>query len=385
MSFIKNFFTKKENIIYLVIWILLFLSPVVDLYIHNSTDNYVKHDWGLVFNAWKMTGVVFVLFIIHNRFLAPLLIYKQKKWHYISGVLAIILLFVLYLCVFQPMRLPDRHPMMEERMGPPSHDEGMAEYFPGPPEGDMMMDEPNHDKQGPHHPKIWGDRSTAALLFLFFVLMINLGIKAYIKSDEDKKNFAALEARYLEQQLNTLKHQINPHFLMNTLNNIHALVDINPESAKECIVELSKFFRYILYKDKDGFILIEKEVNFIKHYLRLMEIRFSDCVTIESSFPESIPNKTIPSLLLITFVENAFKHGISYKDKSFINIKFDIKDDRLIFICENSNHDNKNNNKGGVGLENARKRLELLFPNNYVLDIKNEENTFHLHLDIPTT
>ena len=212
---------------------------------------------------------------------------------------------------------------------------------------------------------------------------MNLGVKLYFKTRDDQKKLLRLEKENLEQQLEYLKYQINPHFFMNTLNNIHALVDIDAEKAKSTILELSKMMRFILYEgDKQG-VPLTREFDFIRNYITLMELRYTDNVQIRVNLPQQAPDRLIPPLMLITFIENAFKHGISYQHPSFIDIMVDIQDDRLHFTCSNSKAEKPNQEKGGVGLTNVRKRLKLLYDNNYILHIQDNSDTYQVQLTIP--
>ena len=194
-----------------------------------------------------------------------------------------------------------------------------------------------------------------------------------------------LRKKSLEQQLAYLKYQINPHFFMNTLNNIHALVDIDPEKAKDTILELSKMMRYVLYEGEKQMIPLQRETDFQKTYISLMRLRYTDKVKISVQLPERVPEVGIPPLLLITFVENAFKHGISYKQESFIDVKLSLDDDRLKFTCKNSNTATKDKDdlEGGVGLANVKQRLELLYGENYTLDFDETDNTYEVLLLLP--
>ena len=211
---------------------------------------------------------------------------------------------------------------------------------------------------------------------------MNLGIKAYSKSRNDQRKLAELEKQNVEQQLEYLKYQINPHFFMNTLNNIHALVDIDPKKAQETILELSKMMRFILYEgDKNG-VPLSREMEFIRTYINLMRLRYTDKVTISVELPTEVPDKTIPPLMLISFVENAFKHGVSYQHPSFIHIKVDV-DSKLTFTCQNSKAEKPNQEKGGMGLVNVRKRLDLLYDKNYTLNIDDAPNVYSVKLVIP--
>ena len=170
---------------------------------------------------------------------------------------------------------------------------------------------------------------------------------------------------------------------MNTLNNIHALVDIDPSKAQETIRELSKMMRFVLYEgDKSG-VPLTKEFEFIRNYTKLMQLRYSDKVKITIDVPEEAPDVTIPPLMLISFIENAFKHGISYQHDSFIDIKLSIKDNILCFDCRNSKAEKPNQEKGGVGLANVKKRLDLLYDKSYTLEIKDEPDIYIVELKIP--
>jgi LytS/YehU family sensor histidine kinase len=172
---------------------------------------------------------------------------------------------------------------------------------------------------------------------------------------------------------------------MNTLNNIHALVDIDPEKAKDTILELSKMMRFILYEgDKSG-VPLTREFDFIRHYVTLMQLRYTDKVDIRTDLPDEAPDKTVPPLMLISFIENAFKHGISYQHQSFVHIKVEVIDNHLHFTCRNSKAEIPNQEKGGVGLTNVKQRLHLLYDNNYTLKIQNLPDSYNVELTIPLT
>ena len=217
------------------------------------------------------------------------------------------------------------------------------------------------------------------------MLGMNLGIKYYFKNRDDKKKLIRLEKENLEQQLEYLKYQINPHFFMNTLNNIHALVDIDAEKAKSTILELSKMMRFVLYEgDKKG-VPLTREFDFIRNYVTLMRLRYTDKVKITVDLPTQAPDRQIPPLMLITFIENAFKHGISYQHESFIDVKVGIEGTKLRFTCRNSKADKPNQEKGGVGLTNVKQRLNLLYDNNFTLNIQDEPDIYNVELLIPLT
>ena len=214
---------------------------------------------------------------------------------------------------------------------------------------------------------------------------MNLGVKLYFMSQRDRERQKIIDQRNLEQQMEYLKYQVNPHFFMNTLNNIHALVDIDPERAKTTIVELSKMMRHILYEGSKKLIPLTREVEFLNLYVQLMRLRYTRKVHINVDVPPQLPELKLPPLMLIIFVENAFKHGISYREESFIDIKLRVENKRLLFSCCNSKPTQvqRTNEKGGMGLQNVRQRLELLYDDDYTLDISDGEKTYEVKLDIP--
>ncbi len=280
---------------------------------------------------------------------------------------------------------------------PPDFEPG--EFEPGEFEpGDIKPDEPKHALKpyrpdGPrpkgekHPPLIVGQHDIIALIIVVLMLGMNLGIKLYFKQRNDQKHVDELERQNLEQQLEYLKYQINPHFFMNTLNNIHALVDIDPEKAKSTILELSKMMRFVLYEGSKTVVPLEREINFLQNYITLMKLRYTDKVRIDVDVAQSLPNKEVPPLMFITFVENAFKHGVSYRQESFIEIKIEeIKREGanlLAFTCRNSRIPKEEDKHGGVGLANVRQRLDLIYGNSYQLDIQDELQTYTVNLTLP--
>jgi Putative regulator of cell autolysis len=171
---------------------------------------------------------------------------------------------------------------------------------------------------------------------------------------------------------------------MNTLNNIHALIDIDTEKAKETVIGLSKMMRYVLYDSSQPTISLEKEVFFIQNYIELMKLRYIDKVNIKLYLPEVIPSVQIPPLLFISFLENAFKHGISYRKDSYISFSLQVNERDIECLVTNSNCDHiSHDNEQGIGLENVRKRLNLLYPDNYTLKIDSTIDEFSVLLIIP--
>ena len=379
---------RKEHIIYTLLWIVLYLSPVMSMYMRMSTNPHIDFSWEEILNAWKFNTVWVVLFSIHNFLLAPILIIKRRTWLYTA--LAMLLLAVT-MCTLYVMR-PD-HRMRHPKSLPPTEckqcntDKECPECgYDRPYSNDPERRKPEMRLFSPM--PLFGPGEMVAVFGGLLLMGMNLGVKLYFRSQEATEALTQIEKHALERQLQYLKYQVNPHFFMNTLNNIHALVDIDPERAKASIVELSKLMRYVLYEGNNKLTPLSREVQFLRNYVQLMSMRYNmGNVSISLDAPDVLPDSMLPPLLLVIFVENAFKHGISYRTKSFVEISLQPHADRLLFSCRNSRPEIKHdeNMKGGVGLSNVRRRLDLLFPNDYTLDIKEEEDTYTVKLEIPLT
>ena len=376
--------SRQENLVYLVVWGLLFATPLLSLYVRTISDSDATFNWTELFIVWRRFAIYLVLFLIHNFFLAPLLVHQRKRVLYITTLIVVIAAFMLYqynsrpdfkrpLGHKPPMEQTDRHrqPHFNE---PPRSLDGELPPFDGPRPQMRHHDAP---------PPIIGERDILAIIVLILMFGANLGIKSYFRSSDDRKRLEKLERENLAQQLEYLRYQINPHFFMNTLNNIHALVDINPEQAKDTILELSKMMRFVLYEGNKQGVPLSRELDFIRHYVTLMQLRYTNKVKITLDLPQSTSDRQIPPLILITFIENAFKHGVSYQHESFIEVKVSVEDDELRFSCRNSKGEKSNEEKGGVGLANVRKRLNLLYGRDYALRIKNDADAYSVDLALP--
>ena len=403
MYWMKNQ-SRQENLTYLVMWSLLFATPLLSLYLRTANDSYLEFNWDEVFFVWGKFSIFLLLFIIHNFLLAPLLVHKHRHALYFTIAAALIAGFVVFESTIHPMgmkRMGKHHPRMEQRemiqRDMESHDLEQRDDMNRPPEFDDFDKPEQFDKMsedgprmgdkhmmGRHKPPLFfAERDILSIIVLILMFGANLGTKFYFRSRNDQRKLQDLEKQNLEQQLEYLKYQINPHFFMNTLNNIHALVDIDPSKAQETIRELSKMMRFVLYEgDKSG-VPLTKEFEFIRTYTKLMQLRYTYKVRITVDVPTEAPDKTIPPLMLISFIENAFKHGISYQHDSFVEIKVELKDDNLLFTCRNSKAEKPNQEKGGVGLTNVKKRLDLLYDKKYSLDIKDEPDIYIVELKLP--
>ena len=170
---------------------------------------------------------------------------------------------------------------------------------------------------------------------------------------------------------------------MNTLNNIHALVDIDPEKAKGSIEDFSVLMRYALYEGGKPLIPLGRELEFLRHFVTLMRMRYPEQVRIRLSVPDKVEGAQLPPLVLASFVENAFKHGISYDKPSFVDVSLAEEGGKIVFRCVNSRQESAPA-QGGVGLQNVRKRLDLLYGEDYTLYVGEREDVYDVLLVLPS-
>lgn len=253
---------------------------------------------------------------------------------------------------------------------------------------DFIWETPYHNNQ-PHNGRGGGGGRRVYYLFrMAFSMALTVGVSVatritqrWAQSEAARKN---LETEQLKSTLAHLQYQIQPHFFFNSLNNIYALIDTSPEKAKESVHGLSKLMRYLLYEAKAERVILSNEIIFLKNYIQLMHLRLTGKVEVKYDFPELAPNLEIAPLLFIPLVENAFKHGVSASQPSFIAIKMEIVDKQIRFWVENTNFPKNDSDQGGsgIGIENLKKRLELLYPDHYKFSQEVENNTFRSKLNI---
>ncbi len=345
--------TIGENLLYFMVWLAIILVPVLNSQmmaeLHVNLEN--------VLIAWRQIAPYLVIFIIHNAILAPRYMLRRKYKKYLACDL------VLIVSVFWMVDL---------------YEGQFAEQLLGHADSETL--ESGRRISFSNLDMYWN------VVLGFFMTGANTGIKLIYQSMRDEQVMEALKRQNLQAEMDYLKYQINPHFFMNTLNNIHALIDIDTESAKNAVIELSKMMRYVLYDSGREIISLNRDMLFLKNYIELMRIRYTDDVDIRVEYPSGLPESvSIPPLLLIVFVENAFKHGVSYNRPSFIRLRVEYADGTVTGTIVNSRHAKTGRHAAGIGLENVRKRLALIYgEKNYTLDIREEPDTYTVKLVIPT-
>ncbi|MBQ5690271.1 MAG: histidine kinase [Alistipes sp.] len=225
----------------------------------------------------------------------------------------------------------------------------------------------------------WGNMIAAALM-----IGANNSITKLYRNMQRDEDAERLQRQNIQAEMYYLKHQINPHFLMNTLNNIHAMIDIDTEAAKQIVLQLSDMMRYVVYETGGNVIALREDLRFIKNYIELMRIRYTDNVKVTYNYPQQLKGRVdVPPLIFIVFIENAFKHGVSYNSDSYINVDIAVDGESVVGRFENSVNENSHKQRPGIGLENVRKRLDLIYGSNYLLSIEENEKKYSVTLKIP--
>ncbi|MFD0941707.1 sensor histidine kinase [Pedobacter boryungensis] len=209
------------------------------------------------------------------------------------------------------------------------------------------------------------------------IIALSLPIVLAIQWGAQNTHILSLQKEKSQTELDLMKQQLNPHFFFNTLNNLYALSLQKSEKTPESILRLSELMRYTIYKGQEEKVTISQEINYLEDYIALQQIRLKKPLSLNFKQHISNQNIQIAPLLLIILLENAFKHGIEpAEEATFLNLSLSCTDQELIFSCENSIEPDKTATKPGIGLNNLKKRLELLYPNAYSLDITSNNIIF---------
>ena len=335
--------------LYTLVWVAIFLIPFMNAQLMSEHEI----DFNKVIISWVKVAPYFTIFLVNNILLAPKLLLRHRYWLYS------ILLLVMLFSIFGTIEILD------------------FRYW-------QSIDELRDKASFTDLAWYWN------VLLGVFMAGANSMIKLYYRTLDTERRMAVLEMQNIETQMEYLKYQINPHFLMNTLNNIHSLIDFDADMARKSVMELSHMLRHILYDSSESSTTLDKEITFLESYIKLMRIRYIDEVNITFTHPDipACARIKLPPLLLIVLVENAFKHGISYKNASFININITIDHNELTCVVANSRHDNdtQSTERSGIGLNNIIKRMDILFGSSYTLTTDStDSNVYIVELVIPVT
>ncbi len=221
------------------------------------------------------------------------------------------------------------------------------------------------------------------MLETFFMVAIAFGIKLVKKWLEQQQEKHEMEKKNLQTELNFLKTQLHPHFLFNTMNNLYALSLEKSSKTSEGIAKISDLLRSVLYECNESEVALEKEINLIENYIDLEKMRFGNELNVEFQITGNTTDAKIAPMLLFTFVENCFKHGSrNPAENPFIKIEIKVNKSNINFLAENSKLETKAEKQGGIGLQNVKKRLDILYADRHKLSVENKKYTFLVHLVI---
>ncbi|MEI8048073.1 MAG: histidine kinase [Bacteroidota bacterium] len=361
-----------ELFVFFVIWMVVFSVPFFNQRISNEID------WSKVIGEWITMISFLIIFLLNTTVLVPKFLFRKKYSYYIISAFLVIILVVGVTVSLRQIIAPPRP------LGMPPMDLG-----PGMPPmelGPGMPPPMGYKPIAPPAPKSPFMMFIDNLILSLLVVGVGTAVKMVSQWLGEESRRKDLEKEQLKTELALLRHQVSPHFFMNTLNNIHALIDINAEDAKNTIIELSTMMRYLLYDTAHGQTTLKKEIAFIESYIALMKLRFPDNVTVSLEIPDNMNDIEIPPMLFISFLENAFKHGVSYKAESYVSLKMEQVGKQLKCNIINSKHNSSESvdeSYSGIGMANIKKSLKLLFGNDYSLHINENEKEFEVQLTIP--
>ena len=356
----KSILISKKRLpvlLHVLAWIIIVIIPRYLIKTYGDGDN------NFLFQFYANTAIFGFLFYLNYLWIAPRFFFRDNKLGYFliaSGVIVALYFLMWYLneyVFFDPVRDQQIQKIMEE-----------------------FNKESEHLKPPIKQFRIYTHFYTSILVTGF-----SLGLAILEKLAQNEQQRKELEKEKLNSELAFLKNQVSPHFFFNTLNNIYSLIGIDAEEAQESVHKLSKLMRYLLYESEQGEAKLTDEIDFMNHYIDLMKLRLSSKVDLTVSLPEQVSGLRIPPLLFIPFIENAFKHGISYREPSFISINMVVEGTQITFKATNSlgsGNQPKDSQHSGIGLENVKKRLRLLFPQTHKLTIDKGSDIFTVELKL---
>lgn len=320
------------NTTQLLVWVGIFLVPaLVSWTVTGSSAQAFK-----VFTAGaRLLLPFFVLYGLNYYVLVPRLLHAdKKKWFYIANIVLVVGWNLWHFIPREPVKFP---PEVVEQFG----EKNMWAFYLG---------------------------GVLTVLFVQVIMvLIAVGIRRIMRANET-----------MVAELDWLKHQLNPHFLFNTLNNISSLTQIDPDKAQESIGQLSDLLRYALYDSEAEKVPLSAEIEFMNNYIDLMALRCNELTTVTKDLKVPQASVEVAPLLFISLVENAFKHGVNARYPSFVKVEMAYADGIITFRCANSLFEKQGNDHigSGIGLENMKRRLELLYPGNYTYEQKADEGAY---------
>lgn len=312
-----------------------------------------------------------LLFYVNYIILIPKLLFRNRTTLYILS--AMLLIAATYVTVradalYDSERRIERMPEQERR--------DMPSFYREIEQGSIF-------KPQLYNPFIY-KHATRHFYGLLLIYLLSTLLRLVGRWQEQERRQIELEKEQAKSELDYLKKQINPHFLFNALNSIYSLTLSQDDQASESVLKLSSILRYMLYETDNTVVMLSSEVDILYSYLGLQKLRLTDMTEVNFEIDGSLEGYGIEPLLLIPFIENAFKYGIDSAHKSFINIYLSVKDSSLLFRVENKVvKPNRPKPHSGIGVRNIVRRLEILYPDSHRLDIAQEKDVFKVVMSLP--
>ncbi len=356
-----------EFTVIVLLWALVVITPL--LFMSDFNQN-----WKSIHVMWVECAVIGSIFLINRFFLMPHLFFKKKYTLYITSLALLFIILSIFILYFDGVNkiLSLFIEGRSEYTIQPTMNRALPRYLQSIP--------PPHNT--PLIPPMIG-----ILILSAIVIALDMGLSIAMRWVLSEKKRAEIDREKTQAQLTNLQNQISPHFFMNTLNNIYAMVKMGSPKAAESVMELSGLMDYLLYESSNSkSVSLKRELEFIQSYVNLMRLRYPERVVIEFNISDNIPSVKIAPLLALNFIENAFKYGVNYTKESFIRIDFRANEQEIIISVANSNHsDTVKCSRRGLGILNSRKRLDLIYGEYYILEISEREDIYSVTLKIPTS
>lgn len=330
-------------------------------------------------NYYIFMAINALIFYTNWLFLVPALFFQKKRYRYYIAVLALVFLFYF---------ISD---FANEQIYNYTSKNGNLEQFKNDKPG--QFNSPQDEKRAPGLPPLRPriiigvphahliGYASSSLLMVFF----SLGLRVLERQSKIDRMQEEMEKAKLNTELAFLKNQISPHFFFNTLNNIYSLIGRSNEDSKNAVIKLSKMMRYVLNESGQDNRLLSEEIEFMNNYIDLMKLRIGAKTRLNVNFPNECKDLMIPHLLFVSLIENAFKYGISVQEESYVNISLGCGEHNILFKCENGLPETNNETifaSTGIGLENFKKRMSLLYPDRHELEINRTKDKFEVNLII---
>lgn len=342
----------NKILIHSIIWCFLIIASLLPFYQNFTSIN-------AEFYVQWFSGIL--LFYANYFYFVPNLLLQKKYAAYLGIILSIVSILT---CIKIFYFSPEFHNMPHQRIFDSNGKEIIREKF-------------FFKKRPPFFFKFFPS------LFYLFIVSISTLIKTLSEYYTNQQNKLISETRKTSTELNYLRKQTNPHFLFNALNSIYSLAYKKSDLVPDAIVTLSEMMRYMLYETDNKAVSLEKEINYIKNYIDLQKLRLNNIENIFINIHGDTRNKSIEPMLLISFIENAFKYGTDYKGTTYVKIKIVIEENNFDFWIENRIENQiKDPNNSGIGLKNIKNRLNILYPNAHQLNITQTDNLYSVHLNL---